>query len=270
MAVDVLNCPLTIKQPWPIFSFRSHTSLYSALSGAFTKWTMYTYVYTHNTHVRWSVYLYMYIWWCQVHHQAHISRLYNFWHFHKHLSGIFRTMFQLWEAFFRGGRALGGGLMFSHCKEKLSNEISSTTLTQGDWGKRKEFKLSKLDFFNTVANALCWTPGTGEHKQRASSTGSGCNVYFWVQVRDVHRFLSSIQLERECKVCYMQESTKESSQTKLSSSKVKSKITNKKRLLSFFRKIILLKNKQKKPKKQNERNWKLPNRMQKQIVRAYF
>lgn len=68
----------------------------------------------------------------------------------------------------------------------------------------------------------------------------------------------------------MQESTKESSQTKLSSSKVKSKITNKKRLLSFFRKIILLKNKQKKPKKQNERNWKLPNRMQKQIVRAYF
>lgn len=148
MALDVLNCPLTIKEPWPIFSFRSHSSLFSAFSGAFTSWTIYTYGYTHNTHIHRSMYLNMYIWWGQVHHQVPISRLYNFWHFHKHLFGIFRTRFQLWEAFFWGGRALGSGIMFSHCMKKLSNEISSTILTQGNWGKRKEFKLNKLDFFN--------------------------------------------------------------------------------------------------------------------------
>lgn len=149
MALDVLNCPLTIKQPWPIFSFRSHTFLFSAFSGAFTKWTIYTYVYTHNTHIHQSICIYI----CIYDGARHIIKLTSqgymiFDIFHRHLSGIFRTRFQLWEAFFWGGRALGSGIMFSHCKGKLSNEISSTSLTQGNWGKRKEFKLSKLDFFN--------------------------------------------------------------------------------------------------------------------------
>lgn len=202
----------------------------------------YIHLCIHNQHA--------YIWWGQVHHQAHISRLYNFWHFHKHLSGIFRTRFQLWEAFFWGGRALGSGIMFSHCMKKLSNEISSTILTQGNWGKRKEFKLNKLNFFNTVANALCWTQGTGEHKQWVSSARSDCDVYFWVQVRDLQRFLSSIQVEREFKICYMQESTKDNtlSSQMLSSSKVKSKITNKTTFL-FQKEITLLNSKCKKKKK---------------------
>lgn len=145
MALDVLNCPLTIKQPWPIFSFRSHTSLFSAFSGAFTKWTLYTYVYTQHTYT--SIYEFVYMMGSGTSSSSHLKAN-NFWHFHRHLSGIFRTRFQLWEAFFWGGRALVSGIMFSQCMEKLSNEISSTSLTQGNWGKRKEFKLSKLDFFN--------------------------------------------------------------------------------------------------------------------------